>query len=161
MSKRLELAGQRFGMLAILRPAENIGVKTAWVCRCDCGREIIVRTKSLRSGHTKSCGCTGGPQRARQALTYVDGTCVEVLKSKKIRKNNTRGVPGVTWIRRDRLWRATIFFKGKDYYLGSYHRLEDAVKARKRAEEDLYGNFLHEFYRHADPGQRLLIPREG
>ena len=28
-------------------------------------------------------------------LTYVDGTCVEMLQSKTVRRNNTSGVPGV------------------------------------------------------------------
>ena len=145
MGGRLDLTGQRFGSLTVLRPAENIRDRTAWVCRCDCGRETVVRTSCLRRGHTKSCGCTGGPQHARQGLTFVDGTCVEVLKSKKVRKNNTSGVPGVTWICRDQLWRATIFFKGKSYYLGGYRNLEDAVKARKEAEEDLHDNFFREY----------------
>lgn len=30
-----------------------------WVCRCDCGNEIIVSSSSLVSGNTKSCGCVG------------------------------------------------------------------------------------------------------
>ena len=39
--KKLDLTGQRYGKLTVLRPAENVGVKTAWVCRCDCGSETI------------------------------------------------------------------------------------------------------------------------
>ena len=151
-TKKLDLAGQRFGNLTVLRPAENIGVKTAWVCRCDCGREIIAKTYHLRDGHTKSCGCTGGTQHARQSLTYVEGTCVEILRSKVVRKNNASGVTGVDWVPRDRVWRATICFKGKRRYLGGYRRLEDAVKARKEAEEELYGRFLDDFTAN---GQRL------
>lgn len=149
MSKKLNLTGQRFGRLTVLRPAENIGDRTAWVCRCDCERETVVRTSCLRRGHTKSCGCAGGPLYARQNLTYVNGTCVEVLKSKKVRRNNTSGVPGVTWISRDQLWRATIFFKGKNYYLGGYQNFEDAVTARKEAERDLHDNFFREYVVHA------------
>ena len=45
----------------------------------------------------------------------------------------------------ERRWRAAICFKGKRYYLGSYGRFEDAVKARKRAEEELHDGFLREF----------------
>ena len=145
MRGKLDLTGQRFGRITVLRPAENIGGRTAWVCRCDCGQEAVIRTNNLRRGRTKSCGCAGGPQHARQGLTYVDGTCVEILQSKTVQKNNTSGVPGVTWVVRDRQWRATIRFKGERHYLGEYRNFEDAVKARKRAEEDLFGNFLHEF----------------
>ena len=145
MGKRLNLIGQRFGSLTVLRPAENLSVKTAWICRCDCGRGIVVRTNSLRSSHTVSCGCIGGAENARKGLTYVDGTCVEIIQSKKLQKNNTSGVPGVTWVTRKRLWQATICFKGKRRYLGRYQNFEDAVKARRRAEEDLFDSFLHDF----------------
>lgn len=65
MSKRIDLTGQRFGKLTVLEPAENIGGRTTWRCRCDCGKETVVPTGRLRSGETKSCGC----QRDRIDLT--------------------------------------------------------------------------------------------
>ena len=55
--QKLDLAGQKYGRLTILGPAENVGIRTAWRCRCDCGVEVVVRTDRLRSGHTSSCGC--------------------------------------------------------------------------------------------------------
>ena len=142
---KMDLTGQRFGRLTALRPAEKIGIQTAWVCRCDCGKEVIVRTNSLRTGHTVSCGCSGGAKNARKGLTFVDGTCVEIIQSKKLQKNNTSGVTGVTWVACKQLWQATICFKGKRHNLGRYRKFEDAVKVRKRAEEDLFENFLQEF----------------
>ena len=78
-------------------------------------------------------------------LTFVDGTCVEMLRAKTVRRNNTSGVPGVEWRKSKQRWRATICFKGKRHYLGSYILFEDAVKARKRGEEDLHDKFLREF----------------
>lgn len=99
----------------------------------------------------KSCGYLCGQAEANpvlgglSSLTYVDGTCVEMLRANTVRKNNTSGVPGVDWRPTKNLWRATICFKGKRHYLGSYTRLEDAVKARKRAEEQLIEPFLAQF----------------
>lgn len=139
--KKIDLTGQRYGKLTVLHPAENIGNRTAWVCRCDCGKEVVVKTCHLRSGHTTSCGCIS----ALSSLTYIDGTCVEMLRAKTVRRNNTSGVPGVDWRASKKLWRASICFKGKRYYLGSYARFEDAVKARKRGEEELHNRFLSEF----------------
>lgn len=156
--KKLDLTGRRFGKLTVIRPAENIGKRTAWHCRCDCGEDVVVKTYHLRSGHTTSCGCKngfGGP-RSALGLTYIDGTCVEMLAAKTVRKNNTSGVPGVDWWASKQRWRAAICFKGKRYYLGSYSRFEDAVKARKRAEENLHDGFLREYARQeANPDARV------
>lgn len=145
--KKVDLSSQRFGRLTVLAPAENVGGRTAWLCRCDCGKEVVVKTHHLRSGHTKSCGCqngTGGPRTAL-GLTYVDGTCVEMIRANTLRKNNTSGVQGVDWLAKKQRWRATICFKGKRHYLGSYTNFEDAVKARKKAEEDIFGAFLEAY----------------
>ena len=163
--QKLDLTGQRFGHLTVLAPAENIGTRTAWRCRCDCGQDIVVPTRDLRRGRRTSCGCDAKPSGCntklsgcntkpsdnhpsaigRASLTYVDGTCIEMIRSKTIRRNNTSGVPGVDWWASKGLWRATICFKGKRYYLGGYHEFEEAVKARKRAEEELYDKFLEKF----------------
>ena len=149
--RKLDLSGQRFGKLTVLEPAENIGSRTAWRCRCDCGREIVAATRRLRDGCRTSCGCDKAlagrtpAEIGRASLTYVDGTCVEMIRANTRRRNNTSGVPGVDWWAAKGLWRATICFKGKRRYLGGYHRLEDAVKARKRAEEELFEPLVEEF----------------
>lgn len=144
LRKKVDLTGQQYGHLTVLEPAENIGERTAWRCQCDCGRQVVVKTYHLRSGHTKSCGCqngSGGPRNAL-GLTYIDGTCVEMLAARTVRSNNTSGVPGVDWIAKKQRWRASICFKGKRRYLGSYDKFEDAVKARRQAEAHLFDAFL-------------------
>ncbi len=146
--RKLDLTGQRYGRLTVIGLAENIGNRTAWRCRCECGGETVVQTVRLRTGHTKSCGCLGpGAMLGTplHGLTFVDGTCVEMLRARTVRSNNTSGVPGVDWWAAKARWRATICFKGKRHYLGSYSQFEDAVKARKAAEEKLYDSFLSEF----------------
>ena len=141
---RLDLTGQRYGQLTVLRPAESIGDKTTWLCRCDCGNEVVVKTRYLRSGHVKSCGCKRA-EGIGSHLNYIDGTCVEMLRAKTVRRNNTSGVPGVDWQKKRGRWRASICFKGKRYYLGSYSVFADAVKARKQAEAELHDKFVDEF----------------
>jgi hypothetical protein len=53
------LKGQRFGRLTVLEFAGLVtGDKnTSWLCRCDCGRELTIRSAVLISGNTVSCGC--------------------------------------------------------------------------------------------------------
>ncbi len=145
--EKLDLQGQKFGQLTVLEPVENINGRTAWLCQCDCGRKTVVKTYHLRCGHTKSCGCQSGPGGPRYALglTYIDGTCVEMLAAKTVRSNNTSGVPGVDWLVSKGQWRATICFKGKRHYLGSYSCFEDAVKARRQAEKEMHDRFVSEF----------------
>ena len=49
---------QRFGRLvAIKRIGKTKYGNYTWMCRCDCGKEIVVPSGHLISGHTKSCGC--------------------------------------------------------------------------------------------------------
>lgn len=58
MGRFIDLSGQRFGRLAVVSFCEIDKHKQAkWLCHCDCGNEVIVRSTSLRSGHSKSCGC--------------------------------------------------------------------------------------------------------
>lgn len=140
--KKLDLTGQKFGKLTALAPAENIKNRTTWLCRCECGKETVVKTYRLRNGRAVSCGCA---ERGVSGLNYVDGTCVEMIRARTVRKNNTSGMPGVDWLARKGSWRATICFKGKRHYLGSYKRFEDAAQARKQAEAEIYDTFLREF----------------
>jgi hypothetical protein len=58
MSKKVDLTGQRFGRLTIVRQCgkSNNG-KLLWLCVCDCGKTTITNTSNLRGGTTKSCGC--------------------------------------------------------------------------------------------------------
>jgi hypothetical protein len=50
--------GEVFGRLTVTaRGGKNAYNLWEWVCRCKCGREVIVSGNALRSGKTKSCGC--------------------------------------------------------------------------------------------------------
>lgn len=49
--------GNRYGMLTVLRPYNSDRLGVNWLCRCDCGQEIVVRGQLLRKGSTRSCGC--------------------------------------------------------------------------------------------------------
>lgn len=58
MSARLDLVGQQFGSLVVVAFARvNQRRNACWLCRCDCGKEVVVCGGNLRSGNTFSCGC--------------------------------------------------------------------------------------------------------
>ena len=59
-------------------------------------------------------------------------------------ENNTSGVSGVKWHSRDKVWESCITVNYKRIYLGRYDKFEDAVKARKNAEEKYFGEFSYD-----------------
>ena len=58
MSEKKDLTGHRFGRLVVIREAgRSKDGKVLWLCKCDCGGEVVVTSDNLRSGNTQSCGC--------------------------------------------------------------------------------------------------------
>jgi hypothetical protein len=53
----IDITGQRFGRLVVLRLAPRARRERYWVCRCDCGNETTIRGDHLRYGRQISCGC--------------------------------------------------------------------------------------------------------
>ncbi len=58
--KQLDLTGMRFGWLSVIECERSDGHNRYWKCRCDCGRETVVRAGNLLAGNTKGCGGKGG-----------------------------------------------------------------------------------------------------
>lgn len=70
------------------------------------------------------------------------GTNLNRIKNKKTQSNNTSGVTGVSFHARKGQWYARISFLGKSHSLGYFDKLDDAIAARKRAEEKLFDQFV-------------------
>lgn len=41
----------------MIRYEDSLKGRRRYLCKCDCGAEVIVSSYSLRSGNTRSCGC--------------------------------------------------------------------------------------------------------
>ena len=57
--KIINMTGKKFNKLTVIKrvyPNEKHGL-ARWLCKCDCGKEKIIRGTELRNGHIKSCGC--------------------------------------------------------------------------------------------------------
>lgn len=54
---RKELSGQKFGKLTVICESGRKRKEITWLCKCECGNEVVVNGYNLRSGHTQSCGC--------------------------------------------------------------------------------------------------------
>lgn len=62
-------------------------------------------------------------------------TAQEQTINRKVFKNNKCGVTGVDFVTRSSKYRASISRDGKRMHLGLYNTLDDAVSARRKAEE--------------------------
>ena len=57
MSKKVDLTGERFGELLVVKEAGTLpGGIVLYECLCSCGKTTIVRGNNLKSGNTRSCG---------------------------------------------------------------------------------------------------------
>ena len=71
MGRRVkDLTGRRFGRLVAIEHAASDWRKQAlWRCLCDCGNEIVTKSKSLQQGATQSCGCYRADVRRSRPLS--------------------------------------------------------------------------------------------
>jgi len=90
----MNLLGMRFGRLVVLEADEiqKDGKKT-WKCKCDCGNTISVRSDSLISGNTMSCGCLQKERAAKANSVDLTGQRfgkLIALRPTEMRKNGKR-----------------------------------------------------------------------
>ena len=135
-----DITGQKFDRLVALYPVRRYDKSGSviWHCLCDCGNEVDVSYNKLLYTDQKSCGCQKKEHDAilQTFLTRAAGTSIDMLKSKKIRTDNTTGYKGVYFIRGKYV--AKIVFQKQQYFLGTYDSIIDAAEARKEAEEILF-----------------------
>lgn len=55
--KAINIKGQRFGRLIVLRRDGSSSNSATWLCKCDCGKRFIAFGGNIRKGDTTSCGC--------------------------------------------------------------------------------------------------------
>jgi hypothetical protein len=73
MPDLIDLTGQIFGRLVVLRRGASAGKEVRWECRCECGAKCICHSAALRKGRTRSCGCLQREVAGRTGRTH--GMC--------------------------------------------------------------------------------------
>lgn len=97
MGKFIDLTGKKFGkLLAISRSDDHIepnGKRVVmWNCLCDCGKSCIISGKNLRSGTSKSCGCS--QKYNLKGKVFGELTVIKQGENKKY----SNGYETTTWI---------------------------------------------------------------
>lgn len=72
MGKFVDLTGQIFDRLTVIEKTDkrDSNGSVIWLCRCACTNEILVKSNSLTSGHTKSCGCINKERASEFCKTH-------------------------------------------------------------------------------------------
>lgn len=147
-----DLTGHRIGKLTVIGRSDKYGSRgkrqtKLWKCQCDCGAITYKATDTLTNpdiSMCQDCAAEYAITRARANLSFEGGTQITKIKNRSEVSENLSGVRGVYIDRKSGKYRARLRFQGKLYNLGSYTLLEDAVKARRRAEEEIFDAFLAE-----------------
>lgn len=107
-----DLVGMSFHRLTVVKqvekPENRKNKERFWLCKCDCGsdKEVIVPTKMLNNGNTRSCGCI----KSERTIKFNKET------KKKYNKYDLFGEYGVGYTE-----------KGEEFYfdLDDYDKIKD------------------------------------
>ena len=115
--KKIDLAGQRFGKLIAISFLVK-DKESYWLCKCDCGKEKYVRSKCLRHGYTKSCGCIWRIRKFKDLTGKKFGRLIAI---KPMGKDLSRSKGGIFWLCRCEC--------GKETIINSYNMHEGGTKS--------------------------------
>ncbi|MBS0990518.1 hypothetical protein JK175_01440 [Lacticaseibacillus paracasei] len=156
-NRDIDISGQRYGMLTAISKVGVTKSGAAWLCKCECGNERIVSIGDLRRKRYPTIDCghhsKQRPQRAIDALTKwirdndsKDGTRLTTLTSNP-RKNGTSKICGVSWRKREKRWVAYLVLRGEYKLHKSFTKKEDAIRARREAEDKYFKPILEKYHR--------------
>lgn len=79
------MIGMRYGKLVVVSKFDETKV----ICRCDCGSQLTLYSKKIRSGEIKSCGC-GRTGRPKHPHGKVGSRVYRIWRQMKQRCNNPK-----------------------------------------------------------------------
>ena len=72
VSRAVDIQGKRYGSLTVVgRTKNNYAQAASWLCRCDCGGNVVATGNSLRMGNRVSCGCNRHPKTHGKSKTHL------------------------------------------------------------------------------------------
>lgn len=148
MSRFIDLTGQKFNRLKVVRLFGKTGKNSRWLCCCDCGNTVDVIGYNLKNGHTTSCGCIKSEAIRKSATkhgmfgTKFYFTYFKILarcnnpKSKDFKNYGGRGIKC--------LWKTFDEFKEDMYQSFKEHSKEYGMTNTTIDRVDNNGNYCKE-----------------
>lgn len=88
---RIDISGQRFGMATVMK-LDHITerYRLYWLCKCDCGKEFIMRGDLIKAHKYLNCGCYNLEKRRERQIThgYANTKLYHILYGMRQRCNN-------------------------------------------------------------------------
>lgn len=149
-----KLIGKTFGELTVLKRVNNEG-NSRYLCRCSCGKEVVIVGAAILAGQQKTCGHVHdkGYEKFSEIKDLgtkdleskrVEGTSLYAITTKKP-INNSSGYKGVSYVPKRKKYRAYLGLGGKQINLGMYDTAEEAYQARLAGEEKYYKPLLEKY----------------
>jgi len=99
MGKKIDLTGQRFGRLVVVKEVGRRYKQVIWGCVCDCGNKVDVAGYSLRRGYTLSCGCLRNERTRAANVRNLSGKRFgRLVALKNIGSHRTKNHLCVVWL---------------------------------------------------------------
>jgi hypothetical protein len=73
----LNLTGETFERLTVIGRGRDRSNRSAWLCRCICGKTKSITAHELRAGKSRSCGCLRTELRIARSTTHGRSNTVE------------------------------------------------------------------------------------
>lgn len=145
MEEARKSIGKRFGNFTVIDVKRKFYVDRSSIfaiARCDCGTKKEVLLSALKIGSILSCGCKH-KERAKDMLDKYVSTGTRVTNYKYKPRSST-GVKGV-YLTPSGKYRVNIWLRGKKIHIGTFPTLDEAKKARKKAEIEYFEPEVEEF----------------
>jgi hypothetical protein len=89
--KYKDYTGQKFNKLIAIKHLHYKNGRTIWLFRCDCGKEVELRSNVVTTGNTTSCGCmahsTGKENKCWKGYKEISGTVLKRIKQNAKMRN--------------------------------------------------------------------------
>lgn len=81
--------GEKFGLLTVVSKSDK-GPRSHWICKCECGGEVVVSNSNLVTGNTVSCGCAWTKAVKKEMVGRRFGSLVVIEEIAPRQHGNTR-----------------------------------------------------------------------
>lgn len=135
--RSIDLVGKKFERLTVIQKTDKrTNGRLLWECKCDCGNVHFTTSYSLRSGHSKSCGCYN--------LSCISKRSIKDLTGKQFGSLTVMYLKGRTSAQQTTWWCKCIC--GKEVEVSVSNLVSGGVKScgcYKKAEQQMRFNDIN------------------